>query len=511
MGFWKQLLNNNRHTPASPANANDLPAQAVSSCLPCNTTYIRKAFFDTDDLKIREVMLGPRKGLLLYLESLCDDKTISEKIIKPLVETEKPITEEVLITISQYRYDELTRVVDSIAKGYVALFGEGMAECCLINAKANNERAVNEPENEKVVRGPHKGFIENLDVNLQMVRKLIANRHLVIRYYELGSETKSRTAMVYLQHLANPSLVQEADRRIRSISVDSVAYLGMIEENLEGRSYSPFPQLLTTERPGRVVNNLLEGRVALFLEGHPAANLFPATFIAFYQSPDDYGSRSLTGTFIRMIRLFSFFIAIVLPAFYIAVISFHFEVIPTDLFLTLKSGVERIPFSPILEALIMELTIELLSEASIRLPGRVGQTIGIVGGLVIGDAVVKAGLVSNAMIVVVALTALASFVVPSYEMSSALRVLRFPVMISAALFGFLGIVVSVTAIVIHLCKLESFGTPYFAPLAPFRLKDFKDALVRLPAWKLNERPLDAHPQKLRQEYPSREWERDDDK
>ncbi|MET3291726.1 UNVERIFIED_CONTAM: hypothetical protein ABID98_004296 [Brevibacillus sp. OAP136] len=211
------------------------------------------------------------------------------------------------------------------------------------------------------------------------------------------------------------------------------------------------------------------------------------------------------------IRLFSFFIAILLPAYYIAVLTFHFEVIPTDLFLTLKSGVEKIPFSPILEAMFMELTIELLREASIRLPGRVGQTIGIVGGLVIGDAVVKAGLVSNAMIVVVALTALASFVVPSHEMSGALRILRFPVMLSAALFGFLGIAVSLMAIFIHLCKLQSFGAPYFAPLAPFRWKDFKDALVRMPFWKLNERPLDAHPQKLQQEYRSREWERDDER
>jgi spore germination protein KA len=195
-----------------------------------------------------------------------------------------------------------------------------------------------------------------------------------------------------------------------------------------------------------------------------------------------------------------------LPAIYIAIIGFHFEVLPEELVLTVRGAVDKIPYPPLIEALIMELTIELIREAGIRLPSAIGPTISIVGGLVIGDAIVKAGLVSNTMIVVVATTAIASYVVPSNEMSAAVRILRFPMMIAAATFGFVGIVFGVMALLIHLCKLESFGSPYFAPMAPFRWKDLKDSIVRMPVWKMNSRPLDHQPEKVQQQSESRKWE-----
>jgi len=509
MSFWKRMLRNNRQTSVPVEDNRHAFSQTVSCSLQENISGIQAAFFHTDDLKIRPVPVDQLQGQLLYLESMCDEDFINEKMIKPLAETSEGALEHVLTAINAKQLTRLEKVVDSMTKGNVAFLLENRQECYVIHAPAVNKRAVAEPENERVVRGSHEGFVENLNVNLQLVRRLIASRNLVVRFYELGEETKNRFALVYLHHIADPKLVCEAEHRIRAISAASVLSTNLIEEYIEDRSYSPFPQLLSTERPDRVAGNLLEGRVALLSEGSASAYLFPVTFFAFYQSPDDYYSRSILGTFIRLIRLISFFIAIVLPAYYIAVISFHFEAIPSDVFETIKSGVEKIPFSPIMEALFMELTIELLREASIRLPGRVGQTIGIVGGLVIGDAVVKAGLVSNAMIVVVALTAVASFIVPNHEMSGSLRLLRFPVMIAAAMFGFIGIVVSLMFILIHLCKLESFGTPYFAPLAPFRWKDFKDTLVRSPLWKQNERPLDAHPQSLEREHSSREWQRND--
>jgi spore germination protein KA len=245
-------------------------------------------------------------------------------------------------------------------------------------------------------------------------------------------------------------------------------------------------------------------------EGDPTALIMPVTLFAFYQSPDDYHSRWFVGSFVRTIRFTSFLLAIQLPAIYIAVVSFHPEVLPVDLVYTLKASLDKVPFPPIMEALLMELTLELIREAGIRLPSPVGQTIGIVGGLVMGDAVVRAGLVSYTMVIVVALTAISSFVVPSNEMSTSIRIIRFPLMIAGATFGFFGIVFGMMLVLIHLTKLQSFGTPYFAPAAPLRLKDMKDTFLRLPIWKMNQRPRDSHPRRLKQEDDSsRRWKKDD--
>jgi spore germination protein KA len=282
---------------------------------------------------------------------------------------------------------------------------------------------------------------------------------------------------------------------------------GYIEEFIENTSYSPFPQTLSTERPDRVMGNLMDGRIALMSEGSPTALILPVTFFAFYQSPDDYNARFISGTFIRMIRLISFIIAIVLPSFYIAVAGHNFEVIPDQLLLPLKTSVNNIPYPPLFEALFMVLTIELIREAGIRLPTPVGQTIGIVGGLVIGNAVVMAGLISNIMIVIIALTAVSSFVVPSNAMSTAVRFLTFPLIFMSSMFGFVGIMFSLLFLLIHLCKLESFGTAYLAPIAPLNLDNLKDAFVRIPLWKHNKRPSDAQPETLKAEEPSRGWKK----
>ncbi|MNN40723.1 Spore germination protein A1 [compost metagenome] len=241
---------------------------------------------------------------------------------------------------------------------------------------------------------------------------------------------------------------------------------------------------MNTERPDHASSYLLDGRVAIFLDGDPTALIVPASFFAFYQTPDDYNNRWLIASFIRLIRLISFVTAFQLPAIYIATVSFHSNVLPLQLFFTVQGSLTRVPFPPFIEAMLLEIIFELLREAGLRLPSRVGQTIGIVGGLVIGDAIVKAGMVSYTMIIVVALTAISSFLIPSNEMSSAIRILRFPLMIVASLFGYIGISFGLTLLFIHLCKLESFGKPYFTPLAPLRIKGLKDTFLRFPIWEI---------------------------
>ncbi len=255
--------------------------------------------------------------------------------------------------------------------------------------------------------------------------------------------------------------------------------------------------------------NIMDGRIALIMEGSPTALIFPINIFSFFQSPDDYNSRWIVGSFIRFIRTVGFLIAILLPPFYIAVFSFHPEIIPDSLLLTVKSSVNDLPFSPLIEALIMTATLELIREAGIRLPSPIGQTIGIVGGIVIGQAVVQAGLISNIMIIVVGLTAISSYVIPSNEMSSAVRICSYPLMFLSTTFGFIGISFGMMVLAFHLCTLESFGMPYFAPFAPLKLKDFKDSLIRLPLWKQNTRPSDSHAQKQAKQGKSRGWAKDE--
>ncbi|MCD9024975.1 spore germination protein [Cohnella sp. NL03-T5] len=502
--------NNRRKSNSAAKNNRTAPtAKYVASSLQDNISYVNEALFRTADLISRPIDYLSEQGSLLYLSSVCDTIKIHQFILKPLLGAHEANLDRVLTAAIVEKLSNLEKAIDLMLAGYAVLFLEGKEECYAVQVSFINDRSVTEPQNEKTIQGAHDGFIESMRVNLQLVRKQINSRNLVVRRYTLGNMTKTEASIVYLNDLANPELVEEIDRRIAEVNADNLMSGFLLLEYIENQSFSPFPQILQTERPDRVVANLLEGRVALLMEGSPATLIMPVTFFAFYQSPDDYYSRSLAGSFLRLLRLFSFFIALALPAFYIAVVSFHYEVIPMELFYRIKGSVEKIPYPPILEALFMELTIELLREAGMRLPSPIGQSIGIVGGLVIGDAVVRVGLVSYPMITVVALTAIASFVVPSHEMSYSVRLLRFPVMIAAALFGFVGIVFALTAILIHLCKLESFGTPYFAPIAPMRVKDWKDAIIRLPFWKLNERPLDPHPQKLVQEIGAKEEGNDD--
>ncbi|WP_239615658.1 spore germination protein [Cohnella mopanensis] len=511
MGFFSKVFSNNRHKSARAANVRRTPPteEKVAATLQENISYVHQALFHTEDLVNRSIPCFEKQAYLLYLNSVCDSDKIHQLILKPLLQAQDANPDRDLTAASVEKHTDLEKAIDLMIRGYAVLFLEGSEDCYAVQVNQINNRAVNEPANEKAIQGAHDGFIESMQVNLQLVRKQINSRNLVVRKYSLGKMTKTDATIVYLNDLANPELVEEIDRKITAIDADNVMNGLLVLEYIENQSFSPFPQILQSERPDRVAANLLEGRVALLMEGTPAALIMPVSFFTFYQSPDDYNSRSLAGSFIRLLRLFSFFIAIALPSYYIAVVSFHYEVIPMELFYQIKGSVEKIPYPPILEALFMELTIELLREAGMRLPAPIGQSIGIVGGLVIGDAVVRVGLVSYPMITVVALTAIASFVVPSHEMSYSVRLLRFPVMIAASLLGFLGICIGFALILIHLCKLESFGSPYFAPASPMRLRDWKDSFVRLPFWKLNERPIDPNPQQLVQEKRSKGGTGDD--
>ncbi|BCU81944.1 germination protein KA [Polycladomyces abyssicola] len=484
--------------------------QPVFPMLEENLRFIQEMLFHTNDLRHRTITFQGKQMMILYLESLADTDRIEKEILFPIVREKEGDVQDVITSAHVEKQEDLRTAVDKLVQGQTVMIMEGDAVCYVMDTRSLHKRDMKEPDNERVVRGPHNGFVENLTVNLYQLRTRIENRHLVVRYYNVGKETKTKIAIVYMENLVNPDLIKEVDKRIRSISTDTILNPGYIQEFMEDDPWSPFPQSLNTERPDRAMAHLMEGRVVLLSEGDPTALIMPVTLFAFYQSPDDFHSRWWVGSFVRMIRFASFLVAFQLPAIYIAVVSFHAEVLPVDLVYTLKATLDRVPYPPILEALLMELSLELIREAGIRLPSPVGQTIGIVGGLVMGDAVVRAGLVSYTMVIVVALTAISSFVVPSNEMSTSIRILRFPMMIAASMFGFVGIVFGTMAVLIHLTKLVSFGTPYFSPVAPMRLKDMQDTILRMPIWKMNQRPHDPHPQRMkREDDSSRRWKKDD--
>ncbi|ASF38613.1 spore germination protein [Halobacillus halophilus] len=501
MGFLRKLLGNRDKIEDSSNKGQDQqPKQPSSKKLSENVEYLLNEFKRTDDLKIRAMNNG--QAVLMYFEPLVDQEKIQQNIFTPL---EMGHVEHISEIPNARSSENLEEMIPTLLRGHAIYMENGCSTITRFNVTSVFNRNVEEPQNEKIVRGSHDGFIENLMINLNLVRKKVEHRDLVVKYFKVGKKTNTNIAIVYMDGIADPEIIQKMEKRIKSISVDMIQSPGYLEEFIEDNPYSPFPQMLNTERPDRVVANIMEGRIALMAEGSPTALIAPSTFFMFYQASDDYNARWYTGTFVRLVRLASFIIAIGMPAFYIAIISFHYEVLPDELLLPVKSSINEIAYPPLLEALIMVVIIELIRESGIRLPSPVGQTIGIVGGLVIGDAVVRAGLVSNLMVIVVALTAIASYVVPSNELSTTLRLMTFPLIFLAGTFGFVGIVFGFLFLTIHLTRLESFGVPYFAPVAPLNISDLKDTFVRLPLFMMKKRPKDAHPLQEKAMGESREW------
>lgn len=492
--------------PQQKANTTD---QRVSSKAEDNIKYLCAAFNYTDDLKTKNINWGEKTGTIIYLETMVDTEYFQQNFLIPFSEVEETNEIHLVDFMGSPEFSktkQLDSVLSDMLSGSCAIFIQGEPVCYLFNSVQANHRSPEEPENEKTVRGAHNGFVESIDINLNLIRERIHNRQLTIKYFYGGAETNTKIVMMYMNEIANPSTVNMVQERVEAISTDMIVSPGFIEESIEDVPFSPFQQVLTTERPDRVEANLIEGRIVIIADGSTNASIVPVTFFSFFQSPDDYNIRFYPSTFFRLLRIFSFLGALTLPAIYIAVVGFHFEIIPFAMVGIVKGSIENIPFSPLIEALVMAITIELVREAGIRLPTPIGQTIGIVGGLIIGDAVVNAGLVSNIMVIVIALTAIMSFSIPSYEMGNTVRILSLPIMFGAASLGFVGIIFAFMIILIHMCKLETFGTPYLSPLTPLHFQELKDAVIRVPNWLVNKRPRDLLTQKPIRERGSRKWD-----
>lgn len=487
-------------------------AKPILSSIDENVKYICDSLNNTDDLVVKEITFHNKKSYIIFLQTIADTKEIEKNLIRPIKSCQKNKKVKEIITNAELNItNDLQEVITEILQGSCALLIQDERNVYSLNLPQMHSRELDEATIERSVRGSHQGFVESLDKNLNALRLRIKSDNLKFQYYQLGEEANKNVTIIYLNNIANKDIVEEIEKRLLSISMDTVFSPGYIIECIEENPLSPFPQSLYTERPDRLEAHLMEGRVAIMVEGSTNAIILPISFFAFFHAIDDFDERIYAASVFRLLRFFSFWGTLLFPPLYVAIVGFHFEIIPFEMVSLVKNSISTVPFPPVIEALIMAITIELIREAGIRLPSPIGETIGIVGGLIIGEAVVNAGLVSNVVVIVIALTAIMSFISPSYEMSNTTRILSFPIMIAATMFGFVGIIVSLMLITIHLCKLESVGTPYLAPLTPLNLKGLKDTLIRLPNWVIKERPNELQTQNKYRLHESREWRQSDKK
>lgn len=437
-----------------------------------------------------------------FMSTIIDESTLQNNVLPYLLEKDFNELDDIKLIVPMADVqisDDASIIEQKIFNGYVLLTIETEKKrFAFIAVQKEVVRTVSPPEVEFSVIGPKESFVESIGQNLNLIRKRIPIKELIIEELTVGKLSKTRVGIMHIEGIADPENLNTIIQRIKDIEIDAIVDSSYIVQIISDNKNSPFPLLLDTERPDRVAAILAEGKIAIMVDGSPHVLIGPTTLVEFFGSFEDYYLNYMLSSFFRLIRLFAVAFSILITPIYVATLSYHYELIPKDLLSTLITSRREVPLPPILEAVFLELTIELLREAGARLPTKVGQTIGIVGGIVIGTASVEAGLTSNVLLIIVALSALASFTTPVYKMGNTIRLLRFPFLIFAELWGLLGVIFCFAILLTHLLRLTSLGRPFLEPLYPIRVKDFKDAIIRLPFSKQSTRP-----QYLRTEQPVR--------
>lgn len=479
----------------------DLPKKYFTD-LKKNELQLKKVFHHSFDFKMDPIRLGKLEASICYLETMLSKDTLTNKVLNaaqtPVSQSFpkdiKSIRNMYFPTVAYEQAENFHQIIWYILNGHAVIMIDGLVTALSLDIGNTAQRSINEPSTQTIIRGPKVAFIESIHTNIGMVRKIIKNPHLTFETFHLGRDTNTTVSVGYMKNITNEDVIDEVRKRLNKVDLGGILDSGNIEEMMEDKSFTPFPLIFNSERPDSVAGNILEGKVAIFVDGSPFVLCVPSVFTDFFQSPEDYYQPFLMSSFIRLIRYISFMIALVLPSLYVALSTFHQELMPTQLLISIQAQREGVPFPAVIEIFMMELTFEIMREAGVRMPRAVGQTVSIVGALVIGQAAVEAGLVSNVLVIIVALTAIASFVSPIYNFSVSTRLLRFFLIVAAAVFGLYGVLLSLTAMVIHLVSLRSFGVPYLAPVAPFTLKDQDDIFVRFPNWKNRRRPTYLNPE-----------------
>jgi spore germination protein KA len=509
MGFLKTIkkIIKRNETEKNGSQGDSISKSRLFENLQQNIQKIQSTLGNSADLVKREVRIGKDgflKAAIFYTDGLADSKSVNDFIMESLMldiqntnleqklsASRDPLEllKNLALTVSDIEdLSDFETLFTALLSGDTIILVDGYNHGFTVGMRGWEDRGVTEPSSQTVVRGPREGFSENIRTNTALIRRKIKHPNLWLENRVIGTVTKTSVSIMYIKGIANDKVVEEVRLRLDRIDIDGILESGYIEELIQDETYTVFPTVYHTERPDAIAGGLLEGRIAILIDGTPFVLLVPALFVHFFQSAEDYYQRADISFLLRLLRYICLFIALLGPSLYVAITTYHQEMLPTTLLISLASQREGVPFPAFIEALIMEVTFEILREAAVRLPRAVGQSVSIVGALVIGQSAVQAGIVSAAMVIVVSITAIANFVFPAFNMAISVRILRFGMMVLAATFGLFGITVGLIALVLHLCSLRSFGIPYLAPFAPFIMADQKDAIFRVPWWGMFARP-----------------------
>lgn len=499
--------------------------ESVFPSLSINLDFLKVKYntLINSDIVVREFTLTARNrqygAFLIYIDGMVDTKIINDFVLEPLMlrnransydGNETRVVSEAIsnnITVRKvkkfdlvdYIYNSLVPqnavkkkksfndILPDINMGNCLLFVDTIDTAFSIDAKGFKQRGVDSPKNETVIRGAQEAFTEAIRTNTSMIRRFVNNENLVIESLSVGKVTKTKCAVCYMKDIANDDLVAEVKYRLNNLDIDTIISSGQLEQLIEDNSKCSLPQMLSTERPDKAANHILSGRVVVIVNGSPYVLIMPCVFVDFLSSAEDPNLKFQYANLLKFVRLVAFFITLLLPGLYVAITNFHQEIIPTELLFAIVASRESIPFPIIVEILAMEISFELIREASLRVPSPIGTTIGIIGALILGQAAVEASIVSPILIIIIAITGITSFAIPDFYLSFHLRIVRFLYTIAGFLAGFLGIGIVLFGHLILLCSLKSFGVSYLAPYIPSTGKNNKSYFMP-PFWNREKRP-----------------------
>lgn len=497
-----------KHNSKKVTGQNSSPIY-LSKSLDINLQKIREALGQSSDVIIRDMKIDTNSNVdaaVIYIDGLVDRDLLNHDILQPLMFNLQLIKDNVsqnhsclidvikssVLTVGQITgTDDIDTVIADVLSGNTAILAEGVTQALLINAKGWKARSIEEPKNEVSIRGPKESFTETLRTNTALLRRRIKDPRLTFQSLQIGERSKTDVSVAYIKGVTEDNLIEEINKRLKRIDTDAIPDADYIMQFIEDSPLSLFPTVGISERPDVVAAKVLEGRAAIFVDGSPTALTMPFVFAEGFQSPDDYYARPFFATFMRWIRVMGFLLSIYLPGIFVSLNSFHQELYPTKLLITVAAAKEGLPFPVVAEAVLMLILFEILREAGLRMPRSLGQAVSIIGALVIGQAAVSAGLVGAPMVIVVATTAITSFlVVPLADLGA---LLRFIITIIAGFLGLFGIVIISLEILVHIASLRSLGAPYLSPLAPLNIRDLKDVFFRAPLWAMDSRPAFLDP------------------
>lgn len=473
----------------------------VSRQLSDNIAHMEELFHVCDDIKKKEINLGKNMDVSCYLTFIEVSVDMGTSALSELLKYLKGLEREEIyealeqnaLGVSDATYFKtIEEAGDGLLAGESILFVDGFDKAIKIPDDGYPNMGVKQVDSEKVIRGSNEGFCESVKQNAALIRKRVRSPKVKVKQIKAGVRSKTNVYLVYMEDLVYPHLLKDIEERMEGFEIDGVLDSGVIEQLTEEKWYSPFPQFQTTQRPDRAAMSILEGRVILMSDNSPVALILPTDYNSFIRTSDDYYNRWEIASFGRILRYLASFFSMVLPGLYLAVTNFHTQILPTTLLLSFSDARQGVPFPAVIEVLIMEISFELLREAGVRLPGAMGNTIGIVGGLIIGQAAVEANLVSPIVVIVISFTALCSFAIPNEEFATSFRILKFFFIVLCAWLGFFGMLLGLLMVLIHLSQLKSFGIPYLMPFVGADLngyEDERDFLWRLPSRKLTKRPI----------------------